>query len=158
MPGSVETAYRFGSGNRRHVASIAYPHTCAPDTIRTCDFSLRGAIVVLRSQYEPKLSPARGSGTPSGTCGAQPARFLALSPAKPDVATGNGEKGIRPWQESRTPTVPRLTCSPICPRFPREPTYRARVRSETMAGDLWEAAVNHPPRLGYVDREPSPGR
>jgi NAD(P)-dependent dehydrogenase (short-subunit alcohol dehydrogenase family) len=24
MPGSVETAYRFGSENRRHVASIAY--------------------------------------------------------------------------------------------------------------------------------------
>jgi len=30
MPGSVETAYRFGSGNRRHVASIAYREMARP--------------------------------------------------------------------------------------------------------------------------------
>lgn len=34
--------------------------------------------------------------------------------ARPDVATGNGQKGMRSRQESRTPTAARLTSSP-CP-------------------------------------------
>ena len=84
------------------MTATAYTHLAAkgrdfgaPDTIRACDLCLRRAALILRPQYRPKLSPARGSDNASAQQRTAARKFSCSINAKTTTALGSCLGGAR---------------------------------------------------------------